>query len=94
MSKNTLINSFWTQSKNFVKIDFLGPKGLKHLKNVKNRFFRKIALWRNWVISGTKMTIFDFLVFKIENFGVENPYKHVSVDFGEFWKNRKKKRVD
>ena len=40
------------------------------------------------------MTIFDFLVLKIENFGFENPYKHVLVDFGEFWKNRKKKRID
>ena len=34
------------------------------------------------------MTIFDFLVLKIENFGFENPYKHVIVDFGRFWKNR------
>ena len=41
------------------------------------------------MISGTKMTIFDFLVLKIENFGFENPYKHVLGDFGEFWKNRK-----
>ena len=34
------------------------------------------------------MTIFDFLVLKIENLGFENPYKHVLGEFGEFWKNR------
>ena len=34
------------------------------------------------------MTILDFLVLKIENFGFENPYKHVLGEFGEFWKNQ------
>ena len=34
------------------------------------------------MISGTKMTIFDFLVPKIENFGFKNPYKHVPGHFG------------
>ena len=33
------------------------------------------------------MTIFDFLVLKIENFGFETPYQHVLGEFGEFWKN-------
>ena len=34
------------------------------------------------MISGTKMTTFDFLVLIIENLGIKNPYKHVLGHFG------------
>ena len=82
MAKNTPINRFWSELKEFVKIDFLGPEAPKHLKNVKKSKISKnstISILSDFDHQNEDSGFFSAQKWK---FRVQKPLWTVS---GRFW---------